>query len=468
MIFPFITLTIICTFLIFSGCSKLENDNNNNDNNENIENNYENNNNEENDNNANNDSENNNETKENEDYRLDQGNLNIWFEAEVEVDEEVVTVKGESNLLPNTIISSSGIKDNWRVDDYGDTAEVQNDGTFEFEFPTLDSEVEVELSINTTQDFVAEHYGENLEKAKGNQVYKTDVEGEYVSRYVFTIDPLEEKPYTIYLTTPNWEESTPPDYGDTNVWMEVEATTKHNFLYFEGRSNILEGALIKGRISDPENLISSAWSSSSAEVNPDGSFQMKIHYWDLREDIEMNFSFDPNNSNSDHIIEKYGEEGEKLTGELVKKWEHGGNYIHLSVPLAGPGINAPEEVDLSIEEDEVKMQVPDDLLFDFGKSDLKTEAKETLDELIEDLSELPNDTHIQINGHTENVGGADFNMNLSEERAYAVADYIEESGKLDYLSMKVQGFGKEKPIASNEDEEGRQRNRRVEIVINPE
>ena len=70
--------------------------------------------------------------------------------------------------------------------------------------------------------------------------------------------------------------------------------------------------------------------------------------------------------------------------------------------------------------------------------------------------------------HTDNVGESDNNMNLSEERAHAVWDYMREQGKVDALDVHITGYGDTKPIASNEEEDGRSKNRRVEIVINPQ
>jgi len=135
--------------------------------------------------------------------------------------------------------------------------------------------------------------------------------------------------------------------------------------------------------------------------------------------------------------------------------------------LDAPDLNPPEEVGMTVEE-EIKMQVPDDLLFDFDESALKKEAKETLDAILEDLADLEEGTVIHINGHTDNVGESDYNMNLSEERAHAVWDYMQEHGKVDALDVHIKGYGDTKPIALNEEEEGRSKNRRVEIVINPQ
>lgn len=113
----------------------------------------------------------------------------------------------------------------------------------------------------------------------------------------------------------------------------------------------------------------------------------------------------------------------------------------------------------------MKIQVPDDVLFDFDKSDLKSDAKDTLKEVIETLEDLDDDTAVQINGHTDNEGEPDYNQDLSEERAEAVEKYLSDNGDLSHLSIETKGYGESDPIESNEDEEGRDRNRRVEIVI---
>lgn len=400
------------------------------------------------------------------DYRSDIGNLDIWIGGEVIVEEDKVVVEGESNLLPGSHISSSGQTDTFASIDHQGSTEVEDDGSFYFEFPGQESDIEVTLSLSTANDDVTDHYGEHLEKATGHQVYQTRDEGVYAATYTFEIDSRKAMPYTIDLETPDWS-NVPDDYGDTDVWMEVDATTKHNYLFFEGKSNLLEGSKITGNITDPNDLVSSAWSSSHTQVNPDGSFQLQIHYWDLREGMEMHFEFDPDNNGWDRVLDTYGQEGENLEGNLVEKKEDGSKYLKLSIDLAGPEISAPEDVDLSLEEEEIKMQVPDDLLFDFDESKLKSEAKETLDDIIDDLSDLSSDVDIQINGHTDNQGEADYNLNLSEERAQAVADYMKENNDIDSMTMDIQGFGDTQPIASNKNEDERQKNRRVEIVINP-
>lgn len=103
------------------------------------------------------------------------------------------------------------------------------------------------------------------------------------------------------------------------------------------------------------------------------------------------------------------------------------------------------------------------ILFDFDKSDLKPVAKTNIQKLVTSLNENP-DTDILVVGHTDNVGRAEYNLGLSDRRAASVKSYAVAQG-LAPSRIKTQGKGASEPIASNETEEGRAQNRRVEIVI---
>jgi outer membrane protein OmpA-like peptidoglycan-associated protein len=72
---------------------------------------------------------------------------------------------------------------------------------------------------------------------------------------------------------------------------------------------------------------------------------------------------------------------------------------------------------------------------------------------------------LQIEGHTDSVGSDEFNQQLSERRSDTVRDFLAEQGVAG-SSMSARGFGKNQPVASNDTPEGRQRNRRVELVVN--
>jgi outer membrane protein OmpA-like peptidoglycan-associated protein len=105
-----------------------------------------------------------------------------------------------------------------------------------------------------------------------------------------------------------------------------------------------------------------------------------------------------------------------------------------------------------------------DVLFDTGSYTLKPGAREKLAKISGIVLAHPGLT-LQIEGHTDSVGGDEFNQQLSERRADSVRDFLAEQG-VAASSITARGFGKTQPVASNDTPEGRQRNRRVELVVN--
>jgi outer membrane protein OmpA-like peptidoglycan-associated protein len=104
-----------------------------------------------------------------------------------------------------------------------------------------------------------------------------------------------------------------------------------------------------------------------------------------------------------------------------------------------------------------------DILFDTGKATLLPGTQSKLTQLAKILSTYT-DRKIVVEGHTDNVGGDAFNLQLSEARAESVRNALIENGVSPDLISAV-GFGKAKPVASNETASGRQQNRRVEVVV---
>ena len=104
-----------------------------------------------------------------------------------------------------------------------------------------------------------------------------------------------------------------------------------------------------------------------------------------------------------------------------------------------------------------------DVLFKTGSFELLPGARERLAKVSGILLAYPT-LHVQIEGHTDSVGTDDYNQQLSEKRAGAVRDYFVQQG-ISADSIESRGFGKTQPIASNETPEGRQQNRRVELVL---
>jgi outer membrane protein OmpA-like peptidoglycan-associated protein len=107
-----------------------------------------------------------------------------------------------------------------------------------------------------------------------------------------------------------------------------------------------------------------------------------------------------------------------------------------------------------------------DVLFDTGKSDLRSQAREALAKLTGIVLNYPS-LRLAIEGHTDSTGSAEFNQTLSEKRANAVRDFLVTQG-LDMSSLSAQGLGMNNPVADNSTAEGRQKNRRVEIIVSGE
>ena len=105
----------------------------------------------------------------------------------------------------------------------------------------------------------------------------------------------------------------------------------------------------------------------------------------------------------------------------------------------------------------------DDVLFDTGKAQLKTGAQRSLDQIAAFLSENP-ERRVQIEGFTDSQGTDDYNLELSQSRADAVAMAIIQRG-IDAQRVRALGYGEGYPVASNTTAGSRQLNRRVEIIV---
>jgi outer membrane protein OmpA-like peptidoglycan-associated protein len=103
------------------------------------------------------------------------------------------------------------------------------------------------------------------------------------------------------------------------------------------------------------------------------------------------------------------------------------------------------------------------ILFDTGKDQIRPESTPTLKEIGDMLKEHP-ELKLTIEGHTDNVGAAAANQDLSDRRAAAVKQYIVSTYGIDAARLQSKGFGATKPVGPNDTAEGRQKNRRVELV----
>lgn len=113
---------------------------------------------------------------------------------------------------------------------------------------------------------------------------------------------------------------------------------------------------------------------------------------------------------------------------------------------------------------EVRVELPADVLFDFDKADIRSDAASALAQLATLIRAYPSGS-ATLEGHTDSKGDDAYNQRLSEQRAGSVKRWLVEREGIDGSRLTPRGWGERKPVAGNEDDAGRQRNRRVEVVI---
>ena len=111
-----------------------------------------------------------------------------------------------------------------------------------------------------------------------------------------------------------------------------------------------------------------------------------------------------------------------------------------------------------------KIEIREKIQFEHAKADIKEASHDLLNEIVKVIKENPHIKKIAIEGHASSDGNKAFNKKLSDDRAKSVRTYLVEHG-IDKDKLTAKGFGEEKPIADNDTEEGREKNRRVEFNI---
>ena len=129
-----------------------------------------------------------------------------------------------------------------------------------------------------------------------------------------------------------------------------------------------------------------------------------------------------------------------------------------------------QSLDVKESPTEVRIDLAADVLFDFDKADILPKAQATLKQAADVVREKARGA-VRIEGHTDGKGSDAYNQKLSERRAAAVQSWFIHQEGLGKVPFTIQGFGARRPVAPNkkpdgsDDPEGRQKNRRVEIII---
>jgi outer membrane protein OmpA-like peptidoglycan-associated protein len=134
-------------------------------------------------------------------------------------------------------------------------------------------------------------------------------------------------------------------------------------------------------------------------------------------------------------------------------------YVILQEQLRGSGVEVIKR------ENQIVLEMPSDVTFAFDRYDIQPRFYGVLNAVSRTLARYPA-TYVDVYGHTDAIGSHSYNQRLSERRAGRVADFL-AGRSVDPARMRVEGFGKTEPVASNATIAGRAANRRVEIVLTP-
>ena len=113
---------------------------------------------------------------------------------------------------------------------------------------------------------------------------------------------------------------------------------------------------------------------------------------------------------------------------------------------------------------EIRVNLPADVLFDFDKSDIRPDAAKALADLATIIRANPRG-RTRLEGHTDSVGDDKYNQALSERRAESVKQWLVSKQQIDPSKLITKGWGETKPVAPNDTEASRQKNRRLEAIV---
>ncbi|MFT2011255.1 OmpA family protein [Pontibacter sp. 13R65] len=148
------------------------------------------------------------------------------------------------------------------------------------------------------------------------------------------------------------------------------------------------------------------------------------------------------------------------TSTRTRDW----NAIDFNAPTATYSEVSDKDIEVRGNEEYAIYSLDEALLFDTGKSEIKSSAEAKLKQISASVSQRYKDGEVRVYGHTDTQGSADTNQELAEKRAESVKNWLTNNTDLSDDNISVHPVGESQPVASNETAAGRQQNRRVEIV----
>ena len=261
--------------------------------------------------------------------------------------------------------------------------------------------------------------------------------------------------------------------ADSDGFPQIDLLTEHDFnlnvsptkigvvgrvvdkeTYLFGRPSMKVGLYSKKR-----SLLASAETVNRGMfsfVNLDNAeYEVRLENKSAEDYAEIVFVDDLNVPYTYSNSEKTNDEGffgfEKLPTDIVTLKRDEVKDTKLKLPSDFSGMHEGEPIVLK------------NILFASGSADLLSSSYLELDRLASELNSMAS-VHIEVSGHTDNVGSVNANFILSEHRAKAVVDYLTSKG-VDRARLSFKGYGSKKPIVKNDSDEGRKQNRRVEFIV---
>lgn len=205
-----------------------------------------------------------------------------------------------------------------------------------------------------------------------------------------------------------------------------------------------------------ENALGSSGKSANGSIIPKGAGILDGGTGLISDDTSENGSTDLENGGGDYEVN---------TSDGISKDE----FIKLRTNLynAIKDSDLKDKLHITVEDKGMVISLPNDILFDSGAADVKTEMRPLLDQIAHLLNSI--ESPIQVEGHTDNVpvknGIYESNWQLSAERAANVVLYLIDNYKIKPERLVAIGYGEYRPVASNETKEGRAKNRRISITV---
>ena len=256
----------------------------------------------------------------------DQGDLDVWFEGDFQIVDHKITVKGKTNLLPESRLYVKADSEEGVIIGGNGSGVVDDNGDFELEAGIPDEFkgglLHINLSFETGNqtDEIMNHYSDGITGSFA-RIYYYSYKDQVLSKAAFSKTILfDAGEQSFAIEEPEW--NIPDDLGNADVWIKPTIEKFEDYVVVHIESNLVEESFVRAITTIPNYLTTGF--NGTTYANPDGS--MTIYIKDPEKDdrikdlqnYEIKLEMDPSDANNGkQVTEAYGDTGEKLLGDLV-------------------------------------------------------------------------------------------------------------------------------------------------------